>query len=245
MTARRFGMATVTSAIGYAVAAALFWTLLNVPESNVLALTVSAALGLAVLATVGATTAATAAVTDGASAGNATRRSVSALPAFIVGLAIMGALWWLTGAISGWWLAHRGETDALFIRYMNVTRTRALHDAVALALWTVRWVVGLSTVAALVTTAAVRPAAGLRGGIRNAVAVTSLATTLVIAGLLARAWPIVYWRPARLAPWLEPTFVSLKLALLYAAASAVVASGIAVMRRVAAARSPEAVRSTP
>lgn len=236
MSARRFVMATVTSAIGYAIAAGLFWALLNVPESSVLALTLSALLGFVAVAAVGAATAATAAVADGAPSGDAVRRSVAALPAFVVGLAIIGTLWWLTGAIDGWWLAHRGETDALFIRYLNVTRTRPLHQAVALALWIVRWVIGLSTVAALVTTAVVRPAAGLLGGIRNAVTIASLVTTLAIAGLLARAWPIVYWRPARIAPWLEPTFVTLKLALLYAAASAVVALGIVVMRRVAASR---------
>ncbi len=236
MSARRVAVTTVIVAIGGAVVAGLFWALLNVPESNVLALTLSALIALLAVVAVGATVAAAVAAADDASAGDGLRRSLTALPAFVLGLAITGALWWLTGAAGDWWLAHRGETDALLIRYGNITHTRPLHSSVAAVLWLGRWVIGVSMVAALVTAAAVRPAAGLRRGLRNGVALVPLAVTLAIAELFTRAWPMVYWRPKRVAAWMEPTFVGVKLAVLYLVAALIVAAGIVVMRRVAVAR---------
>src|SRR5262249_43075799 len=153
MSRRGIGLAVVTLALGYAVAAALFWALLNVPESSVAALGLSAALAAATLMAAGMATAAAAALGDGASGGGALRRSLAALPACLVGLIVFGALWWMTGAIDRWWSGHRGEVDATFIRYVNIARTNRLHQAVFWTTWIVRWIVGLSVVAALVATA--------------------------------------------------------------------------------------------
>jgi hypothetical protein len=236
MTARRFATTSATVAAGSAIAGGLFWALLNVPESNALALGLSALLVVGAIAAAGATIAAAASVAGGTSPNDTFRRAAAALPAFVVGLLIACALWWLTGIAGGWWDLHRGETDALFIRYANITKTGALHATVAWLLWFVRWVIGGSIVAALVTTVAVRREAGLRGGLRTGVALLPIVATLAIAELLSRAWPIVYWRPRRLPQGVEPLFVGVKLAVLYLVASAAIAAGIALIRRAALSR---------
>jgi hypothetical protein len=232
MSVRRLALAMATLAIGYAVAAGLFWALLNVPESSVLALALSAALVLATTIAVGVTTAAAATLADGVDGGNAARMSVTALPAFVVGLLVFAVLFWSTGSIDAWWRAHRGEIDATSIRYLNVTRTRALHETVSWTLWLVRWMLGLSAIAALVTTATVRGAGAMGAGLRNALRLQSLvaagaALAIVIGGL----WRLVDWRPAKLAIWLEPMFVASKLTLLSVAALSIVALVLAVYRR--------------
>jgi len=238
MNLRRFAIATLVAGAGGAIGGALFWALLNVPESNVLALTLSAVLALVIVLSAGMAIATAACAADGASAGDVARRSLYALPAFVAGLLIAGALWWLTGASGSWWQAHRGETDALLILHANIAHTRGLHNTVAEVLWIIRWGLSLSVIVALVTTAAVRPAAGLAGGLRNGVAWTSLAASVVIAEALARAWPIVYWRPARITTAMEPAFVGVKLALLYVLASVIAAAGISLIRSVVIARRP-------
>ena len=235
MSARRFTVATATLALGYAIAAGLFWALLNVPESTVLALTLSAALVLAIAATLGSTIAASTAIGDGASGAEVASRSIAALPAFALGVIVFAALWWLTGAIDAWWRAHRGEIDATFIRYLNVARTQPLHQAMFWIVWAVRWVIGLSVVAALVTTAATRDMHVVGAGLRNAVRPAPLGAGLAAAILLTGLWRLVYWRPARLASRLEPTFVASKLAVLYLAAVSIVALALTVHRRAARA----------
>jgi hypothetical protein len=235
MNARRPVLATATLALGGAVAAGLFWALLNVPESNLLALTLSAALLLAIVATLGGIIAASSAVADGAGVAGVLRRSIAAMPAFALGVIVFAALWWLTGAIDAWWRAHRGEVDAASIRYLNVARTQSLHQAVFLILWIVRWVIGLSIVAALATTAAAHGVHAAGAGLRNAVRPAPIAAGLAAALLLTGLWRLVYWRPARLAPWLEPTFVASKLTVLYVAAVSIVALALAVHRRAARA----------
>jgi hypothetical protein len=209
---------------------------LNVPESNVPALALSAALALGVVLTIGETIGIAAVISTGESLGTAMRRGAAALPAFVVGVVIAVALWWLTGLFDGWWQAHRGETDALFIRYLNVTHTRAVHASAAAVSWFVRWVLSLSLITALTTTVAVNRETGLRGGLRNALAIVTLVVAVAVAELFSRAQPLAYWRPARIAPWLEPTFVGVKLGLLYAAGSCVAAAGIAIVCRVSRRR---------
>jgi hypothetical protein len=234
MTAQRLARAIVTLAVGYAAAAGLLWSLLNVPESNVLALTLSATLVVATTVAAGVATAASAALADGGTGGDAARQSVTAVPAFVVGLLVFGALWWVTGSGDLWWRVHRSEIDAISIRYLNVTRTGALHETVAWTFWLARWMLGLSAIAALVTTATVRGAGAVGPGLRNALRLPSLVAAgtalAIVAGGLSR---LVYWRPAKLATWLEPVFVTSKLIVLYIAALSIVALVLAVYRRAA------------
>jgi hypothetical protein len=93
------------------------------------------------------------------SPGVGVRRTLAALPSFVAGLAVFAILWWLTGFADGWWRAHHGAVDALFLRYLGATRTQPVHQAAFRATWLVRWVLGLSIVAGLTAAGAWQVAA--------------------------------------------------------------------------------------
>jgi len=226
--------ATLTLAIGAALAGGLFWALVNVPESNVLALALSMLLTLALFIVSGATIALAAATGDGVPVRDALPRVASAMPAFVVGGVLFVILSFITGVIDAWWVGHRGEIDATLIRYANIAHTQGLHATVSWITWTIRWVVGLSIVTALVTTATVRSSGSIAYGLRNGVRLISLiASGIAIAIVMRGLWPAAYWRPAGLAQSMEPVFVAAKLAVLYLAAMVVVAIALLTHGRTA------------
>jgi hypothetical protein len=225
-----FLRAMAALATGSAMAALLFWALVNVPESNVFMLGLSALLVVLVLATAGVTIAVAAAFGRGSSVRSATRGAIAALPGFVAGLAVFTLLWWITGAIDGWWRAHQGEVDALFLRYVGWTGTAPLHRVVYWLLWLARWAVGLSGVLALTAAASLHgPRGWLRGltGSLRAVPMTAAAAAVVIVG--EGLWRLAVWRPGSLpATWVEPAFAVTKLVVLYGIAVAIAASVVGV-----------------
>ena len=212
--------AAAVLAVGYAVGGALFWGFLNVPESNALALMLSAVLVLLVAVTAGATTAFAAAVSLEAGRQAGARRVLASLPALAVGLALFACLWWLTGAAGAWWSRHAGEVDAFIISRTGVTRTGLLHTGVSWVLWFVRWVIGLSSIAALAVAAIDRGPRAVGAGLRLALGGVPLAAATAGALLLSQGlWGGVYWAPRSLpANWAETLFVGTKLTVLYAVA---------------------------
>ena len=99
MSTRSIATASGALAIGYAVTLALFWALLNVPESSVPALALSAALAVLVLVAAGLTTAGGAVLVAGATP------SAAASPWRILLLWRLHLLWrllllWLRGSKS-------------------------------------------------------------------------------------------------------------------------------------------------
>jgi hypothetical protein len=222
-----------TLGVGYAAVAALYWALLNVPESSVLALTLSAALVLLMVVTAGTTTAVASAFSQHATASRAVRRVAPALPGFVGGLTVFVILWWLTGTADAWWRAHLGEMDALLVRYLGVTRTGWLHEAVLWTIWLARWVLGLSAIAGLVT--ALTGARGVPSGLRASLRLAPLtAVTLGVVVVSEGLWRLVYWRPRRFpSTWIEPPFVVAKLAVLYALTAVIAALVLDVHRRAA------------
>jgi len=223
------GAAAVLAA-GYALGGALLWGLLNVPESNALALTLSAVLVVLAAMTVGVTTALAAAVSLEAGRQAWTRRVLASLPALAIGLALFALLWWLTGAAATWWGRHAGEVDALMISRTGLTRTSPLHGAVAWALWFVRWVVGLSAIGALAVASIDRGPGAVGIGLRLALRAVPLAAATAGALLVSQGlWRSIDWAPASLpANWAEPLFVGTKLAVLYALAALIVAGVLRV-----------------
>jgi hypothetical protein len=206
------------------------WGLLNVPESNVLALALSGVLVVLVAVTAAATTALAAAVSLAAGRQARARRVLASLPVLAIGVAVFALLWWLTGAAQVWWGRHAGEVDALIITRTGVTRTSALHGAVSWALWFVRWVVGPSAIVALAVASIERgPGAvgiGLRLALRGVPLAAATAAALVVSQGL---WRNIDWVPASLpANWAEPLFVGTKLAVLYAMAALIVAGVLRV-----------------
>jgi hypothetical protein len=217
---------------GTALAAALFWTLLNVPESNVAALTISAALVLAIVLVIGVTVGFTTALAMTLSVGAALRRALAAVPAFVAGLAAFGILWWVTGRADAWWQATRGEIDATFFRYAGTPGTAPVHMLARAIFWLVRWAVGLSIVAAVTAVVALHGTRSFARGLRLSLRPWLLAVTAAAALLCWRVlWHVAFWRPAALpASSVEIAFAAAKLAILYALAALIAAF---VLRRYA------------
>jgi len=264
MTVRGLVRSSAALAVGCAVAAALFWALINVPESNVLMLTLSGILALGVFATLGLTIGGAASPQEqlagigldisrddcwdagfaeierliemaeaiGAVPGTTTRRAVAALPRFAAGLVVFALLWWITDGAERWWTLHRGEVDAVFIRYGNITSTRRLHETVFWMIWLVRWGLGCSVVAALVAAGSDGWRAWVRG-LRASIRLAPLVTASMAAVVLSEAvWRIVYWMPKSLpVSWIEFVFAGLKLIVLYALVIGIAAFVIGVCGR--------------
>jgi hypothetical protein len=234
VTIGRLTSSALTLAVGYSVAGALFWALLNVPESTVFALLASLLLTLSIVVLTGLTTAAAAAVAPGLPRLTVVRRAIAALPAFVVGLAIFAALWWLTAGVDDVWTRHRGEIDAMFIRYLGVTGTAPLHSAERWLTWTVRWGLGLSVVAALATSGW-RGVRALTPALRTAIGWTPLAAVTVAAVTVAEGlWRVATWRPQWLPPSsIEVVFAAVKLGLLYLLFVIIAAAVLDIHRRAA------------
>jgi hypothetical protein len=228
-----FVASALTLAVGVAGAGGLYWALLNVPESNVLALVVSGLLVAAAAAAIGTTLGASLMLSGGARAADATRRALAALPAFFLGLTIVAFLWWITGAADAWWTSHRGEVDAAFIRYAGTARTGRLHQAFYWITFLIRWALGLSVLAGLVSAAAAGGSRivtnGLRTSIRLVPLAASIAGVVIVSELL---WRVVYWRPDDLPPTsIETAFVAVKLFVLYLLAAVIGAGVLAFFRQ--------------
>ena len=223
-------------AVGGGLTAALWWGLLNVPESNVAALILSTTLAVLVVVCAGVTTGLAAAFGQGLSSGQASRRALAACPLFVASLAVFMALWWLTGTADGWWREHQGEVDALFLRYPGITQTQWLHRAMVWAIWLVRWGLGLSVVLAITVVATLRSnrfaLAGLRLSVRWRLLAATAVGLLVVTQLL---WRLAYWRPAALpANWIEVLFAVVKLGALSLLSLAIAAAVLRIYGRAAA-----------
>lgn len=213
-----------------------YWTLLNVPESNVLALLLSAL--LLVVMVVGGGTALALATTfaSGAALREGLKRVLPALLLFVVGVALFALLWFVTTAFDGWWSSHHGEVDAVALRYTGITRTAFVHTTAEWASWLVRWVVGLSIVVALAVTATLRGASAAASGLRLSVKLLPLLAATAGVLIVSQAlWRVAPWRPASLPPTqTEVYFSAVKLGVLYLAALIVATSVVSVYQRAAA-----------
>ena len=235
MKALRVVSAAIMLFVGFACVAGLYWALLNVPESSVPAIGLSAALALCAVALSGITLGAAAAVGDDCTANAAIRCGVRALPVFVVALLLAVLLWWGANAVDATWSAHAGEVDALAIRYLNATRTAWLHAAVAWLTWAVRWVLAPSVVIGLTTAGSVDGLRSVGRGLRTAVRIVPLASVAVAAAVVfVGLGRLVDWKPRGLPPtWMEAAFISGKLLAVYIAAALITAILLRVHRRAA------------
>src|SRR5262245_19023735 len=232
MIVRRLATSALVLAGGYAIAGGLFWLLLNVPESNVVALLASALAALSVVMCAGLATAAALTVPQGGPTREVIRRAVRTLPLFLLGLVSFAALWWVTARVDAWWSAHRGEIDAVMLRYLGLTSTNWLHLTAAWLAWLVRWGLGLSCVAAFAAAGA-SGTGQVTSGLRSAIRLAPLAMVVAAALIVSQGvWRWVYWRPAGLSPsYAELTFVVVKLGGLYLLVAALGAAVLDVHRR--------------
>ena len=205
--------------IGHAIVGALCWALVNVPESNVAMLMLSAILIVAIVACAGWVEAAgvLAWLTDERPLVVA-RRAIRGVPAFVVALLLFTAIWWLTGRALAWHDAHAGEIDAAVMSRFGSARTAWVHLVYTWTIRFVRWALGLSLALSLLSAgAALGPRAMLtRAWVTRALSPRRLIVlTALFVVFLVLPWQAVYWRPRGLpATSIEAAFVALKLGLI-------------------------------
>ncbi len=245
---RRFLAIVAWLALGHAVLAALFWGLLQVPESTVFMVALSALLVILMLAVAAwtevlalltwdrttvvappaaATTAAGAVQTAekhrGGGVGSRARTAVAAVPAFLIALVLFGVVFAATGRAGAWLTTHRGEIDAWMIVHLKLVKTTVFHGALAWLLWFVRYGIGLSLSLALLlylATSGLRSISQLRWLTHGLRPGRVILVAAWMFVFVWLPWHGVYWRPKRLpATWLEPAFVMAKLGLIYVLAN--------------------------
>jgi hypothetical protein len=215
---RALGM-LLTLLAGHAAAGGLFWTLINVPESNVLMLAASAAIVLLIAGALSWTDATAVLLCDPATPGRrAMRRGLSAWLPFLASVAIGALVWILTERIAEWHAATAGEIDAWWMATTGSTATAWIHGGIRVLLWFARYVLGVSLAVAAFSAGVLRGARRLLSiaWVRAGCSAGQLGTIgLVMVALVWLPLEEVFWRPAALPTAVETVFVGAKLALLY------------------------------
>ena len=213
---RRLAIITSWLLAGHALWLAIFWGLLQVPESSVWMLALSAGLALALIVVAGSLLAGASAAWDlGRPPAPALLSGVRCLPAALAAALLFGAIWWLTGVAFDWHTGIAGQIDAWVIARTGRSNTRWIHFAIFWATMFVRWTAGLTLSLTLLGATVAVGARALKSGtwLRSAaVPARWLAVTFWFVLLVAIPWHLVDWRPAKLSLAAEPWLVGLKLA---------------------------------
>ena len=235
-----FVWSSLVLAGGSLLAGAGFWALLNVPESNVIALLLSLTLAMLVAAVAGMTMSLVLSRQPKESLLAAVRRSIPGLGGFLIALAAVAALWLASASAMDAWNGRRGEIDAAILYRTGVTNTAWLHQVFAWTMWSVRWLLGISLVAGVTAATAAGGLKALGAGVKLALRLRPLATLGVALGIIGGAvWPAALWRPRWLpADSVEVVFAAVKLGVLYAAALILVTYALRTYSRESAAALP-------
>ena len=219
MMTKKLLLVGVWLAAGHGVVAACFWALINVPESNVGMLALSAVLVLLMLiiAAVVTVTAVGWLTSEGTLRSGVTQ-SLSGVVVFALGLVIAGLIWWAGARLGAWVTEHSGEIDAWMISSLFVANTRWLHVASSWIVAFIQYVVALSLASTLIVDAVTRGWSSIVSARWIARVLSPTRLALVAVTLLICLWvpaQLAYWRPAALpASVVELLFAGAKLAML-------------------------------
>jgi hypothetical protein len=220
---RRLPIVAAWLLVGHMALGALYWALLNVPESSAWMLALSLLLVAGILAGASGLYAGALLAWDPVrsvwrSLPSGFGRSYWAIPALLLFVVFC----WLSVRAQSWHLSGRGAIDATLMLRFGWADTSLLHDVIGYALLAVSWVIGLALALGVF-------AAGVADGVAG---VTTLRwvrrsldprTLLIIAVtelvFVILPWRHVYWRPHGLSINGEAAFVSVKLAILAALAA--------------------------
>jgi hypothetical protein len=207
---------------GHALVIALFWGLVNVPDSNALMLGVSiATLTLLIVAIAVVNGTAAAWLLPGRTWRQAFQAGVGSVAAVVAAALLLFAFWWTGDVFHRWFTGHRGEVDAWIIATFDDTKTTWIDRVVSVLLFLWTGVVGVSLAVAVLYAklergmGAVARGEWLRAGLsRDQLMLTAVAMTL----LVALPWQAAFWRPRGLPlTWWQPAFATLKLSLMFVA----------------------------
>ena len=149
--------------IGHALWLAIFWGLLQVPESSAWMLVLSGVLVLTLIVVAGALHAGASAAWDPARPATAALvRGVWSVPAALAAALVFGATWWLTGLVFDWHTGIAGQIDAWYIARTGRTDSRWIHGAIFWPMMLVRWSVGLTLTSSLLGSLTTAGAAALK-----------------------------------------------------------------------------------
>ncbi|HEX7087588.1 MAG TPA: hypothetical protein VF198_14595 [Vicinamibacterales bacterium] len=233
MTAR---LAVIASWLlgGHLLLLGIFWGLLNIPESSVLMLGLSALTVVALVA--GVATIHAGAVAAWQHENGLVRTLLTGIrhaPPFLLATLLFCVIRVVTGWLLEWHAGIAGQIDAMIIARTGSPRTEWLHALVFWALQFVRWPLAL-TLSLTLLAAVVRGGFGVlrdAGWVRAALRPARwLLITVWLVLLIVLPVQAVDWRPGGLALSLEPWFVAAKLGLIAVAA----AVGWALILRTAA-----------
>jgi hypothetical protein len=212
---------TAWTVVGHSVLGALYWLLLQIPESNVVMLTASLLVVVLGIATAGIVeVAALAGLRPDARPAAAVALGLRRAAWVIVPLALFAAVWWLTGFAGAWLNAVRGEIDAWFIAKLGWTDVSWFHTSAAWAVWFVRYPFAVAVSVSLLASLADAGLGGLRGAgwlTRACHWRTVLVVTFALLVGFYLLWRfVVPWQPAGLpVSWIQPAFAGLKLLLVF------------------------------
>lgn len=205
---------------GHAAAGALFWSLVSVPESNLAMLALSVLVtGALILALSWTERTAVLAWDPSITLSRAARRGLTDLFPFVAGVLVFWLFWWLTSRADAWHTAHAGEIDAWWMARTGSAQTAWIHAAVAIVLWLIRYLIGVSLAVAALSAGTVRGARALLSvaWVRRGLSVRQLGPMgLAIVVLILLPLQAAYWRPESIPPdSLELAFVIARLAAIY------------------------------
>lgn len=216
VTVRRLLAVVCWLFVGHLALGGLYWLLLNVPESNVLALGTSGLLVLLIVIGLGIVDVTGLAwLQPDRSFRAALGRSLRLLPVFVIALVLWWAINWIAGAIELRYEARTGEITAWFIAKFNWTRTNWVHRLIPLLINGFRYVLGVSIAVSLLAAATMDGVGAIfrpRWLMRALSPVSLVIITVSIAALIWLPWQYVYWRPAAIpANVVEVLFNGIKL----------------------------------
>ncbi len=211
---RRLALVASWLCAGHAAWLALFWGLLQVPESSLWALGLSAAIALLLVALGAAIHAGASAAWQADWFAAGLGAGVSRLHAALAAGLVFGAIWWMTAALMAWHTGVSGQIDAIYIARTGRAGTGWIHAAIFWGVMFVRWSVGLTlAVSLLAALVADGTSASGRAVARTALSPRHfLAVTFWLVLLVAIPWHLASWRPARVGVAAEPWLVAARLA---------------------------------
>ena len=137
----RLAIITAWLLVGSTLTAAVYWALLNTPESTILAVITSAVLLIAALVSMGVTVNGAILMWSNGPSRSALGRALWRAPAVVPAVLIVVAMWWLVSHAETWLALRNGQISAWFIARFGWADVSWLFTAIRYGAMWMRWVI--------------------------------------------------------------------------------------------------------